>query len=120
MKVLLDVQNRSNKKPFILPLVASQDGWINEFLKNVFICKEALEILFGIGHEGMRVLVQHTNHNTLPIHELSERFPKVTTKFQENVVPPFAYFFKNQTPQNGRCKTYLILIHMLCSVTNCN
>ena len=96
LKVLLDVQDRNNKKPFILPFVASQDGWINEFVKNVFICKEALGTLFRIGCNGTTVLVQHVIHHILPIHQLTGRVPKVTTNFQENVVPPLAYFFKNQ------------------------
>ena len=68
LKVLLDVQNRNNPKPFMLLFVASNDGWMNEFLKSVFICKEALGTLFGIGCYGMTALVQHAVNHTLPIH----------------------------------------------------
>ena len=31
LKVLLDVRNRNNPKPFMLPFVATNDGWQNEF-----------------------------------------------------------------------------------------
>ena len=54
LKVLLDVQNRNNPKPFMLPFVASDDGWMNELLKNVSIHKEALGTLFGIGCKGLQ------------------------------------------------------------------
>ena len=69
---------------------------MNKFYANVFICKEALGMVFGIGHKAMTSLVDHANHHTLPIHGLTGRVPKFKTKFQENVVPPLAYFFKNQ------------------------
>ena len=95
LKVLFDVQNRNNPKPFMLRFVASDDGWINELLQNVFICKKALGALFGIGREKMRVLVQHAVNHTLLIHGLTRRVPEFNTKFQQNVVPPLAYFFKN-------------------------
>ena len=94
--MLLLVQNRNNLKPFILPFVANKDKWMNKFYANVFICKEALGMVFGIGHKAMTSLVDHANHHTLPIHGLTGRVPKFKTKFQENVVPPLAYFFKNQ------------------------
>ena len=93
---MLDVQNRNNPKPFILPFVASDNGWMNEFLKIICISKEALGTLFGVGHNGMKALVQHAVHHTLPIHQLTGRVLKVTTKFQQNVVTLFAYFFKNR------------------------
>ena len=95
LKVLLDVQNRNNPKPFIFPFVASDDGWINEFLKNVFICKATLGTLFGIGCYAMTALVDHAKYHTLPIYGLNGRVSKFNTKFQENVVSPLAYFFKN-------------------------
>ena len=98
LKVLLDVQNRNNPRPFILPFVATQDDdrMMNHFYKSVFICKEALGTVFGIGRKAMTTLVDHAIHHTLPIHGLTGRVPEVNTKFQENVVPPLAYFFKNQ------------------------
>ena len=92
---MLDVQNKNNPKPYILPFVANEGGWINEFLKNVFICKEAFGTLFGIGRYAMTALVDHVKYHTLPIHGLTGRVPKFNTKFQENIVPPLAYFFKN-------------------------
>ena len=98
LKVLLLVQNRNNPKPFILPFVASEDKWMNEFYANVFIYKEALGTVFGIGRKAMASLVDHVNHHTLPIHGLTGltgRVPEFKTKFRENVVPPLAYFFKN-------------------------
>ena len=96
LKVLLDVQNRNNPKPFILPFVATDNGWMNKFYKSVFICKEALGTVFGIGPKAMAILVDHAIYHTLPIHGLTGRVPEVNTKFQENIVPPLAYLFKNQ------------------------
>ena len=81
LKVLLDVQNRNNPKPFILPFVATEDGWMNEFYKSVFICKEALGTVFGIGRKGMTALVHHATYHTLPIHGLTGRVPVFNTKF---------------------------------------
>ena len=94
LKVMLDVRNRNNPKPFMLPFVATNDGWLNEFLKNVFICKEALGTLFGIGRKGMSALVQHAVQHTLPMHGLTGRVCDFNTKFQQNIVPPLAYFFR--------------------------
>ena len=68
---------------------------MNEFYKNVFIYKEALGKLFGIGRKGLTALIHHAKYHTLPIHGLTGRVSKFKTKFQENVVPPLAYFFKN-------------------------
>ena len=79
----------------MLPFVASNDEWMNEFLKSVFICKEVRGTLFGICCNGMPALVQHAVHHTLPINGLTGRVPEFKTKFQENVVPSLAYFFKN-------------------------
>ena len=94
MKVLLDVRNRNNPKPFMLPFVASDNGWMNEFLKCVFICKEALGTLFGIGRYGMTTLVQHAVNHTLPIHGLTGRVPEFNTKFQQHIVPPLLTFLR--------------------------
>ena len=69
LKVLLDVQNRNNLTPFILPFVAIEDDdrMMNNFYKSVFICKEALGTVFGIGRKAMTTLVNHAIHHTLPI-----------------------------------------------------
>ena len=69
---------------------------MNKFYKSVFICKEALGTVSGIGRKGKTALVHHATYHTLPIHGLTGRVPELLTKFQENVVPPLAYFFKNQ------------------------
>ena len=61
LKVLLVVQNRNNPTPFILPFVATEDDdrMMNHFYKSVFICKEALGTVFGIGCKAMTTLVNH-------------------------------------------------------------
>ena len=103
---MLDVRNRNNPKPFMLPFVATSDGWQNEFLKNVFICKEALGTLFGIGRYAMMALVQHAVKHTLPIHGLTGIVPEHYKNYQQDVVPPLAYFFKNHIlPMAGACPT---------------
>ena len=76
--------------------MASEDKWMNEFYANIFICKEALGTVVGIGCKAMPALVDHASHHTLPIHELTGRVPEFKTKFRENVVPPLPYFFMNQ------------------------
>ena len=43
------------------------------------------------------MLVKHAIKHITPIHGSAETIPQVTAKFRENAVPPFAYFFKNQT-----------------------
>ena len=55
LKVLLDVRNINNPRPFILPFVATQDDdrMMNHFYKSVFICKEALGTVFGIGRKAI-------------------------------------------------------------------
>ena len=50
LKILNDGQ-KNNKKPFIIPFVASQLPWTNEFMTNEFIYKEARGTLFGYGHQ---------------------------------------------------------------------
>ena len=64
----LNPLNRDDLKIFMLPFVTSDDGWVNEFLKSVFICKEAFGMLYIFGLEGMRTLVKHLVNHTLPIH----------------------------------------------------
>ena len=70
-------------RPFILPFVAIQDddSMLNHFYKSVFICKEALGTVFGIGRKAMTALVDHANHHTLPIHGLTGRVPEFRTEF---------------------------------------
>ena len=95
LKILNDVLKKE-KKPFMLTFVASQDVWTNKFLKNVFLCKEALGVLFGIGCKGLLTLIKHTVHHTLSIHGSTETIPQVIAKFRENVGPQLTYFIKNQ------------------------
>ena len=116
LKVMLDVRNTNNPKPFMLPFVATSNGWQNEFLKNVFICKEALGTLFGIGRYVMLTLVQHAVQHTLPNHRLTGRVCNFNTKFQQNVVPPLAYFFKitsYQWPVPNLLDTHVVQCHKL-------
>ena len=101
---MLDVQNRNNLKLFIFPFLASDDGWMSWLLKNVFICNKALGMLFEIGCYGMTVLVQHATNHTLSIHRNIGRVPKITTKFQQNVVSPIVYFFKNHLLPMARAR----------------
>ena len=56
LKVLNDILNKKNKKPWVLLFVNSQDALTNKFLKNVFICKEACGALFGIACKGLKTL----------------------------------------------------------------
>ena len=56
LNILNDGQ-KNNKKPFIIPFVASQLPWTNEFMTNKFIRKEALGTLFGYGHKELKTLV---------------------------------------------------------------
>ena len=51
--------------------------------------------------------MRHTTYHTLLIHGLTGRVPEFKTKFQENVVPPLAYFSKNQIlPMAGARPTW--------------
>ena len=68
LKLLNNGLKKNNKKPFILPFVASQLPWTNDFMTNEFICKEALGTLFGYSHITLKALVSHTHktHITNP------------------------------------------------------
>ena len=95
----LKVQNNGPKnknKSFIIPFVPCQQIWTNKFMSNEYICKEALGTLFGYGPFALKTLVSHTKKHTLPIHELTGRVDSFSAKFQENVVPSLAHFFKNK------------------------
>ena len=65
-------------------------------MSNKYICKEALGTLFGFGPKALKALVLHAKNNTLPIHGLTSRVDLFSVKFQENVVPSLAHFFKNE------------------------
>ena len=60
---ILKYGQKNNKKPFIIPVVASPIPWTNKFMTNQFICKEALGTLFGYGHIALKVLVSHAKKN---------------------------------------------------------
>ena len=49
LKVFLNDVLNINKKPGMLPFMTGQEEWASEFLRNVFICKEAFGALFVIG-----------------------------------------------------------------------
>ena len=87
---------KNNKKPFIIPFVPCQLIWTNEFMSNKVICKEALGTLFGYGPFALKTLVSHAKRHTLPIHGLTGRVDSFSAKYQENVVPSLAHFFKNK------------------------
>ena len=96
LKILHDVlnKNKKNKKPCMLPFLASQDTWTNKFLKNVFICKEALGTLFGIGCNGLATLVKHTVQHILPIHGLTGRVTPMAARFEKMCCLCFLVFLR--------------------------
>ena len=96
LNVLNNGLKKNNNKSFILLFVASQFPWTNKFMKSKFICKEALGTFLGYGHIALKALVSHAKNHTLPIHRLTGRVDPVSTKFEENILPPLAYFFKNK------------------------
>ena len=65
-------------------------------MTNKLICKEALGTLFGYSHIALKALVSHTKNHTLPIHGSTGRVDPFSAKFQENIVPSLAHFFKNE------------------------
>ena len=65
-------------------------------MSNEYICKEALGTLFGYGPFALKTLVSHAKKHTLPIHGLTGVITPMSVKFQENVVPSLAHFFKNE------------------------
>ena len=75
-------------------------------MSNEYICKEALGTLFGYSPFALKRLVLHTKMHTLPIHRLTGVITPMSVKFQENVVPSFAHFFKNKiVPLAGKRPT---------------
>ena len=85
-----------NNKPFIIPFVPCQLPWTNKYMSNEYICKEALGTLFGYGPFALKTLVSHAKKHALPIHGLTGRVNSFSAKFQENVIPSLAHFFKNE------------------------
>ena len=96
LKVLNNVGQKKNNKPFIIPFVSCHLPWTNKYMSNKYICKEALGNLFGLGHHALRTLVRHAKYHTLPIHGLTGRVDSFSAKFHENVVPSLVQFFKNK------------------------
>ena len=94
LKIVNNGLKKNNKKPFVIPFVASQLPWTKEFMTNEFICKEALGTLFGYGHIALKALVSHAKNHTLPIHGSTVGVDPFSTKFQENIIPSLAYFLK--------------------------
>ena len=87
LKVLNNVGQKKNNKPFIIPFVPCQFPWTNEYMSNKYICKEALGTLFGLGPHALKTLVRHAKYHILPIHGLIGSFDSVSVKFQQNVLP---------------------------------
>ena len=85
-----------NNKPFVIPYVPCQLPWTNKYMSNVYICKEALGTLFGVGHHALKTLVRHAKYHTLPIHGLTGRVDSISVKFQQNVLPSLAHFFRTK------------------------
>ena len=75
LKILNDGLKK-NKKPFIIPFVSCQLIWINEYMLNEYICKEALGTLFGLGSHVLKTLVRHAKipHTTNPWVDWQIRF----------------------------------------------
>ena len=65
-------------------------------MSNKVICKETLGTLFGYGPSALKTLVSHAKKHTLPIHGLTGRVDQKSAKFQENVLPSLAHFFKTK------------------------
>ena len=65
-------------------------------MTNKFICKEALGTLFGYGPFVLKVLVLYAKNHTFSIHGLTGRVDSFSAKYQENVVPSLAHFFKTE------------------------
>ena len=87
LKVLNNVAQKMNNKPFIIPFVPCEMEWTNKYMSNEYICKEALGTLFGLGSHAVGLLVRHAKYHTLPIHGLTGRVDSVSVKFQQNVLP---------------------------------
>ena len=96
LKVLNNVGQKKNIKPFIIPFVPCQRPWTNEYMSNKYICKEALGTLFGYSPFALKTLVSHAKKHILPIHGLTGKVDSFSAKFQDNVVPSLAHFFKNE------------------------
>ena len=96
LKVLNNLAQKMNNKPFIIPFVPCESVWTNEYMSNEYICKEALGTLFGLGSHAVGLLVQHAKFHTLPIHGLTGAITPMSVQFEENVVPSLRHFFKNE------------------------
>ena len=96
LKVLNNVGQKKNNKPFIIPFVPCEMELTNEYMSNEYICKEALGTLFGLGPHALKSLVKHAKYHTLPIHGLTGAITPMSVQFEENVVPSLRHFFKNK------------------------
>ena len=65
-------------------------------MSNKVIYKEALGTLFEHGPFALKGLVSHAKKHTLPIHGLNERVDSFSAKYQENMLPSLAHFFKTK------------------------
>ena len=96
LKVLNNVRQKKNNKPFIIPFVPCHLPWTNDYMSNEVICKEALGTLFGLGCHALKTLVQHAKYHTLPIHGSTGRVDPKSAQFQQNVLPSLAHFFETK------------------------
>ena len=87
---------KNRNKSCIVPFVPCQLIRTNKFITNEFICKEALGTLFGYGHITLKALVFHAKNHTFPINRSTGRVDPSSAKFQENVLPSLAHFFKKE------------------------
>ena len=102
LKVQNNVGQKKNNKPSIIPFVPYHLPWTNEYVSNKYICKEALGTLFGYGPFALKTLVGHAKYHTLPIHGSTGRVDSFSAKFQQNVLPSLAHFFKTKiVPLSG-------------------
>ena len=96
LKVLNNVGQKKNNKPFIIPFVPCQQMWTNKFMSKKYICKEALGTLFGYGPFALKTLVSHAKKKPSPIHGLTGGITPMTIKYEENILPSLAHFLKTK------------------------
>ena len=65
-------------------------------MSNKYICKEALDTLFGFGPKALKALVLHAKNHTLPIHGLSGTVDHKSAKYEMNILPSLAHLFKTE------------------------
>ena len=65
-------------------------------MSNGYICKEALGTLFGYGPKALKAFVSHAQNHILSIHGLTGRITPMSDKYEMNILPSLAPFFKTE------------------------